>query len=100
MISAGNTTEGVQAPVGASVTFTDSYSNALNYSAGLTLGSNYTTAATFPDEAGNDYPEASASFSIDTGDPIDAFTAEPGTPRSRPPPLPRRPRCRAAEATA
>jgi len=78
VIATGNTQVGVSAPSPSSVTYSDAYLNTGgDYSAGLTLTTDATTPVTFTDELGNDYTEAPGAFSIDGGDPIDAFALEP-----------------------
>ena len=78
VIATGNVSDGVNAPAGATVTYTDSYANgALQFSASWSPSLNYGTAVAFTNEAGNVYTETTGSFSIDTGDPADAFALEP-----------------------
>jgi len=77
-IATGNALFGFSAPAASAVTYTDSYANTGgSFSAGLVLSTDYTTPAMFSDEPGNDYTELTGSFSIDTGDPLDAFSMEP-----------------------
>ncbi len=78
VVAGVNTQVGLSAPAAATVTYSDAYANTGgNYAAALTLGTNSTTPVLFTDEPGNDYTEAPGAFSIDAGDPADAFSQEP-----------------------
>jgi subtilisin-like proprotein convertase family protein len=79
VIATGNVGVGISAPAAASVTYSDSYANGSSaaFAGGFDQSTDYTTPATFTDEANNDYTEQPGSFSVDSGDPMDAFSLEP-----------------------
>ena len=77
-IVASNASVGVSVPAAAAVSFTDAYGNGTrDFDAGVTTSACFSSAATFRDEAGNDYTETTTSASIDGGDPNDPFALEP-----------------------